>query len=70
MSQPPSQRATVKRIPDRGVYDRATIDKVLDDGLICHVGFSTKGQAFGGAIPLEVWRLGCEAHAVDVNPRG
>src|SRR5437867_3171318 len=46
MSQPPSWRATVKRIPDRGVYDRAVIDKVLDEGLICHVGFSTNGQTF------------------------
>ena len=43
---PPSKRATVKRIPDRGVYDRATIDAILDQGLICHVGFSANGQTF------------------------
>jgi nitroimidazol reductase NimA-like FMN-containing flavoprotein (pyridoxamine 5'-phosphate oxidase superfamily) len=29
----------VKRHPERGVYDRATIDAILDEALICHVGF-------------------------------
>ena len=46
MSQPPSQRAAVKRKPQRGVYDRAAIDAILDEGLICHVGFSAGGQTF------------------------
>jgi len=45
MSQP-SQRATVKRLPKRGVYDRKTINRILDEGLICHVGFSANRQAF------------------------
>jgi nitroimidazol reductase NimA-like FMN-containing flavoprotein (pyridoxamine 5'-phosphate oxidase superfamily) len=43
---PPSKRATVKRIPNRGIYDRATIDSILDHGLICHVGFTANGQTF------------------------
>src|SRR5688572_26415975 len=46
MSQPPSQRVTVKRKPQRGVYDRAAINAILDEGLICHVGFSAGGQTF------------------------
>lgn len=46
MSQPPSQRAAVKRKPQRGVYDRAAINAILDEGLICHVGFSAGGQTF------------------------
>jgi uncharacterized protein len=46
MSQPPSQRATVKRKPQRGVYDRTAINAILDDGLICHVGISAGGQTF------------------------
>src|SRR5262245_36190078 len=46
MSQPPSQRTTVKRLPRRGVYDRPAIDKILDEALICHVGFSTEDQTF------------------------
>lgn len=29
----------MKRHPERGTYDRATIDVILDEALICHVGF-------------------------------
>ena len=43
---PPSKRATVRRLPSRGVYDRAAIHKILDEGLICHVGFSVDAQTF------------------------
>lgn len=32
-------RAEVRRKPDRGHYERATIDAILDEALICHVGF-------------------------------
>jgi nitroimidazol reductase NimA-like FMN-containing flavoprotein (pyridoxamine 5'-phosphate oxidase superfamily) len=42
----PTQRTTVKRHPERGVYDRATIDAILDEALICHVGFVADGQPF------------------------
>jgi uncharacterized protein len=42
----PSERATVKRKPQRAAYDRATIDEILDQALICHVGFSNGGQTF------------------------
>src|SRR5437762_11059439 len=44
--QTPPKRATVKRAPRQGVYDRATIDAILDQGLICHVGFSVDGETF------------------------
>jgi nitroimidazol reductase NimA-like FMN-containing flavoprotein (pyridoxamine 5'-phosphate oxidase superfamily) len=43
---PPSERATVKRLAKRGVYDRATIDQILDEGLICHVGFVADGEPY------------------------
>lgn len=33
-----SERTTVKRIPERGHYDRAAIDAIIDEALICHVG--------------------------------
>jgi nitroimidazol reductase NimA-like FMN-containing flavoprotein (pyridoxamine 5'-phosphate oxidase superfamily) len=36
----------VKRHPERGAYDRATIDAILDEALICHVGFVLDGQPF------------------------
>jgi nitroimidazol reductase NimA-like FMN-containing flavoprotein (pyridoxamine 5'-phosphate oxidase superfamily) len=39
-------RTRVRRAPDRGHYDRATIDAILDDALVCHVGFVDDGQPF------------------------
>jgi len=42
----PSDRTRVKRIPERGKYDRDTIDTILDEGLVCHVGFAVEGQPF------------------------
>jgi nitroimidazol reductase NimA-like FMN-containing flavoprotein (pyridoxamine 5'-phosphate oxidase superfamily) len=42
----PTDRTRVRRIPKRGVYDRATIDAVLDEGIVCHVGFVVEGQPF------------------------
>jgi nitroimidazol reductase NimA-like FMN-containing flavoprotein (pyridoxamine 5'-phosphate oxidase superfamily) len=41
---PPSERATVKRLPKRGVYDRAVVYQILDEGLVCHVAFLVEGQ--------------------------
>lgn len=40
----------------RGHYDRATIDAILDEGLICHVGF-VHGKA-PVVIPTLYWREG------------
>jgi nitroimidazol reductase NimA-like FMN-containing flavoprotein (pyridoxamine 5'-phosphate oxidase superfamily) len=42
----PSARTNVKRHPERGAYDRATIDGILDEALICHLGFTIDGQPF------------------------
>jgi hypothetical protein len=42
----PTQRTAVKRHPERGVYDRAKIDAILDEALICHVGFVSDGQPY------------------------
>ncbi len=38
----PSERTSVKRLPERGAYDEETIHQVLDDALICHVAFVTE----------------------------
>ncbi len=55
MSPTPTPRSKVQRIPDRGHYDRATIDAILDEALICHVGFVDGGQPFViPTIPLRV----------------
>lgn len=37
-------RTTVRRLAARGVYDRETIYAILDEALICHVGFVVEGQ--------------------------
>lgn len=34
-------RATVRRKAERGRYDRDTIEAILDEGFVCHVGFCT-----------------------------
>ncbi len=39
MSSNGNQRTRVKRLPERGVYDTDAIYSVLDEALICHVGF-------------------------------
>jgi hypothetical protein len=38
---PPSDRTTVRRLPDRARYDRAAAHAILDEGLIAHVGLVT-----------------------------
>jgi len=35
----PTERTTLKRLPKRGTYDRAEMHRILDEALICHVGF-------------------------------
>ena len=39
-------RTTLKRLPERGGYDRALVHGILDEGLVCHVGFAVDGQPF------------------------
>jgi nitroimidazol reductase NimA-like FMN-containing flavoprotein (pyridoxamine 5'-phosphate oxidase superfamily) len=33
-------------MPKRGAYDRATIEAILDEGLVCHLGFAVEGQPY------------------------
>ena len=51
-----TKRTTVKRLPKRGAYDRDTIDAILDEGFICHVGFVADGQPY--VIPTGYARVG------------
>ena len=46
MTEPTSERTRVKRLPERGEYDRAALDEILDEALICHVGFVQDGEPF------------------------
>ena len=49
-------RTTLKRLPQRGAFDRASINQILDEGFICHVGFAVDGQLF--VIPTGYARAG------------
>lgn len=53
---PPSDRTRVRRMPERGRYDRATIDAILDAAIVGHVGYVIDGQPF--VTPTAVWRQG------------
>jgi len=55
-SQPSSDRTRVRRLPERGAYDRATIDAILDAMPVAHVGYSIDGQPF--VTPTLQWREG------------
>ena len=46
----------VKREPQRGVYDRAAIEAILDEALYCHLGFEVDGQPY--VIPTLHARVG------------
>ncbi len=46
MSNPnqPTSRTRVRRFPDRGHYDAASIYPILDEALVCHVAFVHEGS--------------------------
>lgn len=51
-----SGRTRIVREPQRAVYDREVIYKILDEGFICHVGFTADGQTY--VIPTMYARVG------------
>jgi hypothetical protein len=51
----PTQRTTLKRIPKRANYECETVYQILDEGLVCHVGFVVDGQPF--VIPTAYGRV-------------
>jgi nitroimidazol reductase NimA-like FMN-containing flavoprotein (pyridoxamine 5'-phosphate oxidase superfamily) len=53
---PPTERTRVVREAHRGAYDRETIYKILDEGFVCHVGFSVDTQPY--VIPTLFARIG------------
>jgi len=52
----PTVRTRVTREPQRAVYEREAAYRILDEGFICHVGFSLEGQPF--VIPTSYGRAG------------
>lgn len=53
-----SPKTRIHRLPKRGHYDKETIYSILDEALICHVGFVEEGQPY--VIPINFARLGDE----------
>lgn len=41
-----SPRTVLYRHPERGCYDRETVARILDEALICHLGFVGEGQPY------------------------
>jgi nitroimidazol reductase NimA-like FMN-containing flavoprotein (pyridoxamine 5'-phosphate oxidase superfamily) len=52
----PTDRTKVRRKPDRGVYDRDTIHKILDEAFVCQVGFIVDGLPY--VVPTNYVRVG------------
>lgn len=42
----PSARSRVRRAPARASYDRATVDAILDEALVAHLGIQVDGQPY------------------------
>jgi nitroimidazol reductase NimA-like FMN-containing flavoprotein (pyridoxamine 5'-phosphate oxidase superfamily) len=57
VSEPPSERTTLHRYAHRAAYDRATVDAILDQGIVCHAGLTTEA-GFPVVIPLAYGRVG------------
>jgi len=56
MATAPSERTRLRRVPARAHYERATIDAILDEALIAHLGFVIDGQPY--VIPTLQARVG------------
>ena len=52
----PTGRTTLRRLPKRGSFERETVNAILDEGFVCHVGFVVDGQPF--VIPTAYGRKG------------
>lgn len=57
---PPSDRTRLRRRPQRGTYDRAVIEAILDEALICHVGFVERDQPY--VVPTVHARIGSQLY--------
>ena len=52
----PTPRTQIHRKPARGSYDRDVVHRILDDGLVAHVGFEIDRQPY--VIPMAYARMG------------
>ena len=52
----PTARTRVVREPQRAIYDRDTVNQILDEALLCHVGFVANSDAQPFVIPMSYGR--------------
>src|SRR6201996_3567042 len=52
----PTPRTRVRRVHERGRYDRETVFAILDSAMMCHVGYVIDGQPY--VTPTLFWREG------------
>lgn len=52
----PTPNTTLKRLPQRGSYERESVYAILDEAFICHVGFVVDEQPF--VVPTGFARVG------------
>jgi hypothetical protein len=50
-----TERTTLRRKKERGSFDRGVVNEILDEGLLCHVGFSVDGSPF--VLPMVFARI-------------
>ena len=51
-----NEKTRVRRLHERGRYDRETVHRILDAGFICHVGYVIDDQPY--VTPTSYWREG------------
>lgn len=56
MTYQPTQRTSLRRLPERARYDPETVHSILDEGFICHVAFVVDDQPY--ALPTGYARIG------------
>jgi hypothetical protein len=52
----PTERNRVRRVHERGRYDRETVFAILDSAMMCHIGYVIDGQPY--VTPTLFWREG------------
>jgi uncharacterized protein len=52
----PTSRTTLRRLPQRGEFDREAVYRIIDEGFVCQVAFIVDGQPY--AIPTGYGRAG------------
>ena len=55
-----TERTRLRRLPQRGSFERQAVYDILDEGFVCHVGFVSGGQPF--VIPTAYGRAGDELY--------